>query len=100
MLHKEKNVSASGIIILVLVMINVIILKVAFIQNENWYWALTVTLPLLLIAVLDVRQTKYAILRNYPVIGRLRYFFESIRPELGRCFFERDLLNKKRQAHS
>jgi len=91
MSHKEKNVSVSRIVILLLVIINVLIIKVAFIQNENWYWGLIVTMPLLLIAIIDVRQTKHAILRNYPVIGRLRYFFENIRPELRQYFFESDL---------
>ena len=28
----------------------------------------------------DVTQKKHAVLRNYPVIGRLRYFFEKIAP--------------------
>ena len=27
--------------------------------------------------VQDISQKKHAVLRNYPVIGRLRYFFES-----------------------
>lgn len=71
MLHKEKNVSVIGTIILLLVILNVLILKIAFIQNESWYWALVITLPLLLIAVLYVRQTKHGILHNYPVIVRL-----------------------------
>jgi glutamate synthase domain-containing protein 2 len=94
MSHKEKYVSVSGIIILVLVIINVLVLKIAFIQNGNWYWALIITLPLLLMAILDVHQSKHAILRNYPIIGRLRYFFENIRPELRQYFFESDLDGK------
>ena len=28
--------------------------------------------------ILDVTQTKHAIRRNYPVIGRFRYFFEHL----------------------
>ena len=30
------------------------------------------------IYVIDVNQTQQAIRRNYPVIGRLRYFFEHL----------------------
>jgi len=36
----------------------------------------------------DVTQRKHAILRNYPIIGHLRFLLESIRPELRQYFFE------------
>ena len=94
MSHKEKNVSPGGAIILLLVFLNALVLKISFIHNANLYCALLATLPLLLIAILDVRQKKHALLRNYPVIGHLRYFFESIRPELRQYFFETDLDGK------
>ncbi|MFT3858528.1 MAG: FMN-binding glutamate synthase family protein [Aquabacterium sp.] len=38
----------------------------------------------------DVTQTKRAVLRNYPVIGHLRYFLEFIRPEIRQYFIEGD----------
>ncbi|RYF82945.1 MAG: FMN-binding glutamate synthase family protein [Comamonadaceae bacterium] len=38
----------------------------------------------------DVRQTRHAILRNYPVIGHLRFLFEYIRPEMRQYFIESD----------
>jgi glutamate synthase domain-containing protein 2 len=38
----------------------------------------------------DVRQTRHSILRNYPVIGHLRFFFEFIRPEMRQYFIESD----------
>ena len=38
----------------------------------------------------DLVQTHHAILRNYPVIGHLRFFFEKIRPEMRQYFFEGD----------
>ena len=37
---------------------------------------------LVLLAVFDVVQTKHAILRNFPIIGHLRYLLEMIGPEL------------------
>jgi glutamate synthase domain-containing protein 2 len=36
----------------------------------------------------DLRQTRHAILRNYPVIGHLRFLFEYIRPEMRQYFIE------------
>ena len=35
-------------------------------------------------------QTKHAILRNFPVLGYFRYFFESISPEMQQYFIERE----------
>ena len=38
----------------------------------------------------DVRQSRHSVLRNYPVIGHLRFFFEFIRPEMRQYFIEGD----------
>ncbi|MBT5051471.1 MAG: FMN-binding glutamate synthase family protein [Rhodospirillaceae bacterium] len=40
--------------------------------------------------ILDVTQTKHAIRRNYPVIGRLRYFFEHMGTFFRQYFFAMD----------
>jgi glutamate synthase domain-containing protein 2 len=93
-MKKAKRPTLSGTIIFLLVFINALVLKIAFVDNGYWYWVMFVTLPLLLIAIYDVRQKKHAVLRNYPVIGHLRYFLESIRPELRQYFFETELDGK------
>ncbi|MGG2339450.1 hypothetical protein ACE4ZU_26390, partial [Salmonella enterica] len=36
-------------------------------------------LALTLVGLRDIRQTRHSILRNYPVIGHLRFVFEFIR---------------------
>jgi glutamate synthase domain-containing protein 2 len=38
----------------------------------------------------DVRQRRHSILRNYPVIGHMRFLFEFIRPEMRQYFIEGD----------
>ena len=38
----------------------------------------------------DTRQTRHAVLRNYPVIGHLRFLLEFIRPEMRQYFIEGD----------
>lgn len=56
-------------------------------------WWLFLTLPLLAlagIAVHDVIQRKHSILRNYPVLGHLRFLMEELRPELQQYFIERN----------
>ena len=54
---------------------------------------LLVALLLGLMAVIglyDYHQKKRAVLGNYPLIGRFRFLFESIRPELRQYFWESD----------
>jgi glutamate synthase domain-containing protein 2 len=38
----------------------------------------------------DLRQTSRAVLRNYPVLGHVRYLLEFIRPEMRQYFIESD----------
>jgi glutamate synthase domain-containing protein 2 len=63
-------------------------------QNIAYGALLVFVLPFQAVYIHDIRQPKHSILRNYPVIGHLRYFFESIRPEMRQYFFESDLDGK------
>ena len=53
-------------------------------------------LPLLLfsalvaLGVVDLRQSKRSILRNYPIIGHIRFMLEYVRPEIRQYFIESD----------
>jgi glutamate synthase domain-containing protein 2 len=47
-------------------------------------------LAVLVIYVIDKTQTKHAIRRNYPVIGRFRYLFEQVGEFLRQYFFAMD----------
>ncbi|MFV0260660.1 MAG: FMN-binding glutamate synthase family protein [Acidimicrobiales bacterium] len=42
------------------------------------------------VAGYDLTQKRHAVLRNYPVIGHLRYLLEDIRPEMQQYFVERN----------
>ena len=41
-----------------------------------------------IVGLFDLMQTRHAVLRNYPILGHLRFFLESIRPEMRQYFFE------------
>ena len=41
-----------------------------------------VSVVLVLLFLRDITQTRHAIQRNFPVVGHLRYFFETIGPEI------------------
>ena len=45
---------------------------------------------LVITGVYDLRQTKRSILRNYPVIGHIRFMLEFVRPEIRQYFIESD----------
>ena len=53
-------------------------------------WLLPVFLALSALGVYDVMQTKSSILRNYPVIGHIRFVLEFVRPEMRQYFLESD----------
>ena len=42
----------------------------------------------------DRKQTQHSVLRNYPVLGRVRYFAEKIGPELRQYLFANDTEGK------
>eukprot|EP01104_Vermistella_antarctica_P005414 TRINITY_DN1594_c0_g1_i1.p1 TRINITY_DN1594_c0_g1~~TRINITY_DN1594_c0_g1_i1.p1 ORF type:complete len:424 (+),score=47.40 TRINITY_DN1594_c0_g1_i1:84-1274(+) len=40
--------------------------------------------------IADMKQNNHALLKNFPVLGHVRYLFESIRPEIRQYFVESD----------
>lgn len=73
----------------VLIGINVFILAISF-AVPTLGWLFLITLPLLMIAIYDSRQTKHAILRNFPLVGRSRWIIEGIRPFIQQYILETD----------
>ena len=53
-------------------------------------WIALALLGLVLLGVRDLLQQRHSVLRNYPVIGHLRFLFEFIRPEMRQYFIEGD----------
>lgn len=63
----------------------------------HWYSAIVLLMLLLFITgvyLYNIFQPKHSLLRNYPLVGYLRYLFESVRPEFRQYFFESDLDGK------
>lgn len=59
------------------------------IAGSGGWWALVFG-ALTITGLHDVNQSRHSILRNYPVIGHLRFLFEFIRPEIRQYFIEGD----------
>ena len=73
--------------------ITIIILIVTGIVTYFWnpfVWSLLLTIPLILIGIMDMIQIKQTIRRNFPVIGRMRYWAEWMRPKIYQYFIESD----------
>ena len=49
-----------------------------------------VVAPLIYMGVVDMVQSKQSIRRNFPLLGRLRYVFEDLRPKIQQYFVESD----------
>ena len=56
--------------------------------HPDLYDLFVLWIPLFVLGCLDTFQKKQAIRRNFPLIGRLRYLFEAIRPEINQYFVE------------
>ncbi|RMH24132.1 MAG: FMN-binding glutamate synthase family protein [Planctomycetota bacterium] len=54
-------------------------------------WALVVVGPVIALGLYDALQTRHTILRNFPVLGRFRYAFELVRPEIQQYFIESNI---------
>ena len=63
----------------------------ALANHWPWLWVLSAVLWLLAAQGLrDFLQSQHAVIANYPLLGHLRFFFESVRPELRQYFWESD----------
>ena len=68
----------------------VVTVIVGSIGGPGWWVLVAVLLLLLAVGCYDLAQKKHSILRNYPVIGHMRFLMEDIRPELQQYFIERN----------
>lgn len=71
----------------------VVLALVSVLAGFRWPLAWWVAVPLLALALLgvwDLMQAQHSLLRNYPVIGHMRWIFEGIRPEIRQYLIESD----------
>lgn len=69
-----------------------VLAAVAAVLLSPWWWAVALPLLLLvLVASYDLSQRRHSLLRNYPVLGHLRFALEALRPEIQQYFIERNI---------
>ena len=73
-----------------LVVAGALVTLAAVLGPDGWWLLLALVVVLVAVGIYDILQREHAILRNYPVLGHMRYLLESIRPELQQYFIERN----------
>lgn len=67
------------------------LLSLAALPWTSWFLLpFIVFAALSLLGIYDVLQSRHAILKNYPVLGHMRFLFEGIRPEIRQYLIESD----------
>ncbi|MDF2529297.1 MAG: FMN-binding glutamate synthase family protein [Gammaproteobacteria bacterium] len=70
----------------------IVLLAIAlfFTMLHDLRWFSLILAPLILIGVYDFFQRSHTILRNFPILGHLRFILEFIRPEIQQYFIASD----------
>jgi len=90
MLHSLNNIFPVRYTVFALCLIGLLLSLFTVVGFGQGGWLLPVFLALAALGIYDVLQTRRSILRNYPVIGHLRFVLEFVRPEMRQYFLESD----------
>lgn len=79
-----------------MLLIVLLILLIAAVATLGFFWwpsflFLILAVPFLLLAIYDYLQKSHTILRNFPLLGHLRYFSERVRPGVQQYFVESNI---------
>lgn len=61
-----------------------------FAMLHSIQWFIGFMIPLVILWIYDLMQKKHTILRNFPVLGHVRFFLEFLRPEIQQYFIATD----------
>lgn len=81
------------IFLLVSTAVLVIISGLVFI-NWKFIFLGVIFVPLIIMGLYDMFQSKHTIRRNFPLLGRMRYLLEELGPEMRQYFIETDTAGK------
>src|ERR1700761_6864298 len=66
------------------------LLFVAVVGAGVWWIPAAVVGAVAVVGIYDLVQHRHAVLRNYPVLGHMRFLLETLRPEIQQYFIERN----------
>ena len=90
MLHTLNSIFPIRYTVFILSVLGLLVSAASvWLEGIGW-WVLPVFLALAGVGLYDLTQRKSSVLRNYPLIGHVRYMMEFVRPELRQYFIESD----------
>ncbi len=72
----------------VCIALSILFLALGFLFSFHFWWPLIIFMPLALLGLYDYSQAKHSLLRNYPIMGRMRFFLEALGPPIHQYFIE------------
>jgi len=66
----------------------VALLPLAILGPWGWWIPAAVVAALAAVGIYDLVQRKHSVLRNYPILGHMRFLLEALRPEIQQYFIE------------
>jgi glutamate synthase domain-containing protein 2 len=54
------------------------------------WWLFVIAIPLIIVGIADITQKKHSLKHNFPIIGRMRWWAEWMRPKVYQYFIESD----------
>jgi len=66
------------------------VIAAALTGSVVWIVVAALLAALVAVGLYDLAQRRHSVLRNYPLLGHMRFIFEAIRPELQQYFIERN----------
>ncbi len=75
-------------------LVTILLGLLGYFVSMSWLWVFALLGPFFLLGWYDAFQTKHAIMRNFPVVGRSRYIAEWLRPKIYQYFVESDIDGK------
>jgi glutamate synthase domain-containing protein 2 len=70
--------------------VSALLFLAAFFLHPDWLFGFLIVGPLIYMGVADMVQTRQSLKINFPLVGRLRYVFEDLRPKIQQYFVESD----------
>ena len=75
---------------IVLLIITLIVTSIISFFWLPFLWTLIISVPITTIGIIDMLQKGHTIKRNFPLVGRFRYWAEWLRPKVYQYFIESD----------
>lgn len=73
------------------IIIGSISILILLILDWSYLWLAVIFIALILLGFYDIRQSKHSLWRNFPILGRMRWLLEELRPPIRQYFIESDI---------